>query len=695
MKVSFITLILLSLFLFSNKVYSQWEQTNGPFGGTVGSPIAEIGNNLYLGTPDRLFVSSNGGADWRVSIDGNGYLSPMEMTFSNGNIYLATRVDGIFKSTNQGQSWDSINSPYHDIFSINSSGNILFAGTHGLYRSTDNGNSWTRILFYPQYFDVFCLAVNGSNVYVGSKGILKSTDYGDTWTQIFTDTIRSFEHIKISGNNIFATSQSSLDYGVYISTNDGSSWTLSHNGLPSPSTQSATALAYDGTNLYVAYYYPPPFNQLYYSSNNGMNFLPAGNRLPDRTITSLYPSANQLFTGTDNYGVYSTTDLGSTWNLKNNGITEPIWCVSSNGNLILAGTPFGLYMSTNSGNSWNETGLIYEGISSVIANNGKIFASTGTGIQVSSDNGATWSVSSAGIHVSSFYSDGSNIFACGWGTGINLTTDNGLTWTALNNGISHLNTVCLVRKGDKLFCGTIDGNPLHVFLYVSTNYGLNWTATSLIQKSMYALFVQGNSIIAGTYGAGIYISTDDGVTWFQSLSQYPKIVRNIVGNQNVLFSSANNYFTTLDSGVYYSTDGGLNWSPFNDGLVDYRIPYLALNNNILYGGTGASVWKRDVTSLVGINLLSSNIPNKFAIYQNYPNPFNPSTKISYDLPSEVNVKLTVYDDLGREIKTLVNEKQNAGKYEIEFDASNYPSGVYFYKLETARFMQTRKMVLIK
>ncbi len=89
------------------------------------------------------------------------------------------------------------------------------------------------------------------------------------------------------------------------------------------------------------------------------------------------------------------------------------------------------------------------------------------------------------------------------------------------------------------------------------------------------------------------------------------------------------------------------------------------------------------------------IPTKFALHQNYPNPFNPSTTISYDLPVRSRVKLSIYNILGQEVATLVNDEQEPGRYDVKFDASGLPSGVYFYTLQTPYFTKTNKMVLVK
>ena len=83
------------------------------------------------------------------------------------------------------------------------------------------------------------------------------------------------------------------------------------------------------------------------------------------------------------------------------------------------------------------------------------------------------------------------------------------------------------------------------------------------------------------------------------------------------------------------------------------------------------------------------------LYQNYPNPFNPSTKISWQSPVSSHQTLKIYDVLGNEVATLVNEYRNAGSYEVDFNASALSSGVYFYKLQAGDFVQTKKMMLVK
>jgi len=104
--------------------------------------------------------------------------------------------------------------------------------------------------------------------------------------------------------------------------------------------------------------------------------------------------------------------------------------------------------------------------------------------------------------------------------------------------------------------------------------------------------------------------------------------------------------------------------------------------------------------LVNTENLNTKIPENFSLHQNYPNPFNPVSKIKYEIPGTIkgktlNVKLIVFDILGKEISTLVNAEQLPGTYEVTFDGSNLPSGVYFYKLSAGDFTDTKKLLLIK
>ncbi len=150
--------------------------------------------------------------------------------------------------------------------------------------------------------------------------------------------------------------------------------------------------------------------------------------------------------------------------------------------------------------------------------------------------------------------------------------------------------------------------------------------------------------------------------------------------------------------VQYTSDGGLNWStqmtPFGSTegsnaifsiyFVDPQTGWLTADDGRIAKYTGTTSVENNVDGVFS-----------FSVEQNYPNPFNPSTIIKYHIANSEFVSLKVFDVLGNEVTTLVNEVKSAGEYEVEFNAANLSSGIYLYKLQSGNFSQTRKMILIR
>ncbi|MCF6270499.1 MAG: T9SS type A sorting domain-containing protein [Melioribacteraceae bacterium] len=144
--------------------------------------------------------------------------------------------------------------------------------------------------------------------------------------------------------------------------------------------------------------------------------------------------------------------------------------------------------------------------------------------------------------------------------------------------------------------------------------------------------------------------------------------------------------------------------PSGKEIAFLRIPYHSLTG--ITHSHNFSFWLVDssIDSLFMISMSTTDINNYhnssnsvkyFLLYQNYPNPFNPSTQLSYQIPKDGFVSLVVYNTLGQVVSTLVNEHQTSGKYSVQFNASNLPSGVYFYKIESGRFTKVNKMLLLR
>ncbi len=108
------------------------------------------------------------------------------------------------------------------------------------------------------------------------------------------------------------------------------------------------------------------------------------------------------------------------------------------------------------------------------------------------------------------------------------------------------------------------------------------------------------------------------------------------------------------------------------------------------------VWRRPTTEiLTGVKDGNKGVPASFSLNQNYPNPFNPTTTIGYDVPVRIHVTIVAYDILGRLVETLVDGERQPGHYEVTFNASRLPSGIYFYRLQAGSFSETRKLSFVK
>ncbi len=154
-----------------------------------------------------------------------------------------------------------------------------------------------------------------------------------------------------------------------------------------------------------------------------------------------------------------------------------------------------------------------------------------------------------------------------------------------------------------------------------------------------------------------------------------EIQRKVEGSTWTKISFVNGNGTSTKSHEYSYVDGNL-----ESGNYSYRLKQVDFNGSYEYSNVVEA---------------SINAPNKFELAQNFPNPFNPTTKISFSVPSNSNVKLTVYNLLGQEITTLVNGFMKAGSHTVEFNATNMNSGLYFYKLESNGLTQVKKMMLLK
>jgi photosystem II stability/assembly factor-like uncharacterized protein len=283
------------------------------------------------------------------------------------------------------------------------------------------------------------------------------------------------------------------------------------------------------------------------------------------------------------------------------------------------------------------------------------------------------------------------------------STNGGTTWTEitpLSTG-QELNCQYWFNANTGWFCG-------YDFLMKTTNSGVNFTnyfpnlpptanGHSVILSISWVNEQTGWVGAANLERNNIYKTTNGGTNW---VFQDNPVSQNGWNQMNdIKFISIDSgwaaHGTPTSGAIMFTSNGGANWLMDNTQNYWYMCLAKFQKAKLWSGSSGGKVWWTLIQEPVGISTNEQIEPKEFKLFQNYPNPFNPTTVISYKLVVNSYTKLVVYDILGHEIATLVNEQLKPGTYEVEFDGRNYSSGVYYYKLIMGDYVQTRKMVLLK
>jgi stress response protein SCP2 len=335
--------------------------------------------------------------------------------------------------------------------------------------------------------------------------------------------------------------------------------------------------------------------------------------------------------------------------------------------------------------------------------------------------------------VTSFFQDDSgNIF--------------GENWVNKSKGITQANSYSITMNKNGIMFVSLFFNQ---GIYKSTNKGESWTVcntTGLTSYNTRDLIVNSSGhIFVAANGEGIFRSTDDGASWTEIINGITKygcehlainskghLLCN--GDQRIFVSTDNGdswvrymyggatssfrgmiinsldyvYIAMAGGGVISTTDNGTTWNELNSGIDESNLDMTCLaidqDERIYTAGHFNYFVYIGQKTISGIENDSRNLPSGFVLSQNYPNPFNPETIISYQIPvslipsqggASVHVILRVYDMLGREVSTLVNCEQNAGNYNVNFNAAGLSSGLYIYRLQAGTNVLSRKMQLIR
>jgi len=699
--------------------------------------------------PNIIYLGAAFGGVWKSTNGGNNFvpISDNEVSMSSGSIcidptntnivYYGTGEAtysaasyygrGILKSTNGGTTWTNYTSGLPSLSYCSrlvirpGFPNQLLAamGTSGLYRSTDAGLTWT-ILISGRCDDVI-YSPDGNNAYItgNGTGYRISTDGGATFVSNSSIIMGTRNHIAIcrnAPNVLYCAVYSGSTITTFKSTNSGTNFTPISPGHNFSGSQAWYDFYMQVNPIDPDYAYVGSID-IWRTTNGGTSFENITNGYSggvvhvDEHNMDFHPTNSNELMAVNDGGIWKSTNRGTNWINLNEGLTlTQFYRIASDPNNvdhIAGGTQDNGTQRTLGTSNWAAA---FGGDGGEVCFNTPnpqfILGETqNNGVQRSQNGGASWQSGTNGLtgsgawvgpiishptEVGKFFTARSQVF---------VTTNAGAQWTPLSSGTSGTIRELAISRSDPAIMFATSGAAV----YKSTDAGVTFAnvTSGLPGRIITSVYVHpdSSSVALLTYsgfGTGkVYKTTNGGVNWFSISGNLPD---SPVNDALIYYpgTATSIYYAAMDIGVFFTNDYGATWVELADGLpntVAMHLDYHQATNRLRIGTHGRGVW--ETSNPIGLINYSNQVPSSFSLQQNFPNPFNPVTTIKYDILTEGFVKLAVYDILGRELRSIISQNQKPGTYTVQYDGSNLSSGVYFYKLFTNGFTETKKMMITK
>ncbi|HNQ13426.1 MAG TPA: T9SS type A sorting domain-containing protein [Bacteroidia bacterium] len=688
------TVLVAALMLSIITCYSQWTQTDGPYGNTNVRAIIPSDSLILVSTDcgyfskqtildswtlnsissflgftrigDSLFV---GGSDLRLISLSNPNNPPIiissiplsVLSHSDSCLYGGSSLTGFFKSNDFGITWSSVKNGlpvdsfwnpwtagyYYEwnVTSIDLAANYIFCGTNrGVYRNSANLSNWvpvnsglldSMVTLIKSFNDTLYTAID--------KNLYTSRDFGNSWSLLFTSPSKITSFCKTSNDFYLGTNNN----GIYEST-DGISWNAQNAGLPE---MQVTTISYFDSTLVCGTY------------SKGIFYYQGGQWISNKSgmicsyIRTISCTDSLVFSNDDDF-VYMLNNRNLWTDITPNFTNDLFINLDKMGDTIFISNYYvqsnwpyfyqSIFFSTDYGALWNQiTHLPYTSAGGntwhkIYIRNGRIYAYSDEKMYFTDDLGLNWS----NISLPSQYCNGfndflifnSNHFAAACGNGQVVKLDSIQQWVLSNNGIPGGREPLSLA-----YCNSV------LFVYL--------------------------------YGDGMYVSFNDGNNWF------PANI-GLVSNSNIrdFVNYGSHLFVTSDYGVFVTSNYGQNWYPINNGLRNLNASSIKILNDTLYVGTyGNGVWKQAIVD-IGLGIQEQDQIKK--LIQIFPNPFSAQTTL-YTGDYFEHATLTISNSLGQIVKQIIDISGN----EISFSRDNLSEGLYIVHLTETNKIYTGKIIV--
>jgi photosystem II stability/assembly factor-like uncharacterized protein len=586
-----------------------WEKTKGPPGLQV-TVIYKTNGIVYAGTATQgVYKSTDDGLTWDAANSGLELTQVHDLIASGGNLLVATSgrsfvcpaANNVFKSTDNGSTWTPTSGlSAHIVKSFALKGSFVFAvcdnvTTSGIFRSSDNGDNWQSVASPIDKGDKIFVSDNAIIV-ASDNFIWRSLSDGASWTLVEQFALTGINSFARAGTKLFATGTTVL----WTSLDNGGSWTFN------PFPGGASSLSSDGSTIYLG-----SGSKVFKSTDTGGTWVDVSTGLGHGSVLALLFDGTNLFAGTpaDSAGIYRSTNGGTSWDPAAAGLPvgSIIRSMISFGGYVFAGTEAdGIYRSSDHGDTWAKTDvsnpLLNHGlVLSLCAKDNALFAGTANGIYRSTDGGATFSPVTAGfpanngIAAFSLTVSDDNIIA-----GVDVlvsptstldaifySTDDGDNWHRSNLPSEVTFVPAVASDGSSLaYAAVITQHSSTTGLYKSTDAGITWDARTFSLNVDLNRMAANGNNVLGSTLFGAYYSMDFGESWGGSSPP-----GNCLGGCGIFTYTirGNSIFAGLDAGMFRSTNGGVAWDPINDGFAVCPKPDVEAScsdSNYLYAGTG-------------------------------------------------------------------------------------------------------------
>ena len=705
LKISLLVLIL------SISISAQWEWVNPkPQANSLKKIFFTDSSTGWIVGDKGTFLKNVDDSAWQVRYYDSVRVNLTSVTFKNPNLGWSVSAafgyaeEGrVFKTTDGGETWNQVYICNKDLYDVKFVSDQIgwIVGFGIISKTTDGGITWNDQLLDPTgrfYSCYFADSMRGWAVgYVGTE-VFHTEDGGINWNRqnlnpagtYFSITFSDSLHGWIAGHTLDYTYYASL----YRSTDGGLSWfefPMSGVGLTNITfiNDSVGWITNDDGNIFK-------------TSDGGNNW---------STISSLGSYINHLYFIDPNKG----------WLVHSNGVIRKTtdggfnWISQSSGFRFSIGSAF--FIDSLKG--------------SILAPGGEIW--------YTQDGANTWTITHQPpyadyVHKITFV-DSLYGWACGYrhnpyptlpGPLILRTTNGGQTWSGYQPQEFGLGTHLTILE----FVNRQIGFTSCYGIWRTTDGGWNWSIVCNTAETIWDIFFLNSTTGWATEASGIIFKTTDGGNSWEQIIPGVTIRKIFFLNENDGWGNNDNgsaLMRTTDGGYTWqvqlsdgggisdywisdeknvwivggktlkTTDGGQSWESFwhPSNYAIYSVQFIKNKLGWFTGGEGTILkYYNDEPSSIE-NEKTENTVLYYNLSQNYPNPFNPNTKIKYSVPQSSQVVIKIFDILGNEIETLVNEEKQTGTYEITWFATNLPSGIYFYQLRVGNFIKTKKMILLK